>query len=509
MGIKITEAAADSSVTGVELLPVSDGGSPKSVTVTNIKDFVIDQIEAISAGSSVSGSDSVFIMQSGVLKPVDIDLVAQHAIDTIWGKTAETSPDDADVLPLKDGGSTEKTVTLAYLATYIKTTIESAILDVSDLSAATTPADADNLLITVGTTGKKITYANFVAAVYDALSDYVDGLDAVTAGGDTDIFYIIQGGVEKKMTLAQLATYIGTSNPVSGPSSTTTDYLVQWADTGRTTKDGPALVTTVGAVGADTNIPTEQAVREAIGISIIDDLTDIGTAIADADYIMVDDGGAGTARKSVITRLVTYLLTKLSADTLAANTDITTNDATTSLHGLMSKTDKAKLDSISSSADVTDSASVNSAGATMNTDIDISGNTWVVDEDTLSSDLATKVPTQQSVKAYMDARIPQAVDGTLPTGDNSSFDPTKLVYDKTCSDSTGHDVIGLNDGTVVGQMLTIYLGTKSGTDNAIITPATALSYTTITLDAVDEIATLQWQGSSVGWAILYSNGTIA
>jgi hypothetical protein len=38
---------------------------------------------------------------------------------------------------------------------------------------------------------------------------------------------------------------------------------------------------------------------------------------------------------------------------------------------------------------------------------------------------------------------------------------------------------------------------------------TALSYDTITLDAANEIATLQWQGAAVGWAILYTNGTVA
>jgi len=54
-------------------------------------------------------------------------------------------------------------------------------------------------------------------------------------------------------------------------------------------------------------------------------------------------------------------------------------------------------------ADVTDATNVNAAGATMNTDADVSGNTWVVNEDDMTSDLDTKVPTQQSVKAYVDA----------------------------------------------------------------------------------------------------------
>lgn len=38
-------------------------------------------------------------------------------------------------------------------------------------------------------------------------------------------------------------------------------------------------------------------------------------------------------------------------------------------------------------------------------DIDVSGNSWVVDEDTMSSNSATKLPTQQSVKAYVDNTV--------------------------------------------------------------------------------------------------------
>jgi hypothetical protein len=45
------------------------------------------------------------------------------------------------------------------------------------------------------------------------------------------------------------------------------------------------------------------------------------------------------------------------------------------------------------------------SGATLNADTDVSGNSWVVDEDNMASDLDTKVPTQQSVKAYVDSAV--------------------------------------------------------------------------------------------------------
>ena len=64
--------------------------------------------------------------------------------------------------------------------------------------------------------------------------------------------------------------------------------------------------------------------------------------------------------------------------------------------------DHDKLDGIEANADVTDATNVDAAGAVMNSDTSIASMSFVVDEDTMSSNSATKVPTQQSVKAYVD-----------------------------------------------------------------------------------------------------------
>jgi hypothetical protein len=64
-----------------------------------------------------------------------------------------------------------------------------------------------------------------------------------------------------------------------------------------------------------------------------------------------------------------------------------------------------KLANIETAADVTDATNVNAAGALMLSDTSTSGLGIVVDEDNLVSDSATKVPTQQSVKAYVDAGL--------------------------------------------------------------------------------------------------------
>jgi len=71
----------------------------------------------------------------------------------------------------------------------------------------------------------------------------------------------------------------------------------------------------------------------------------------------------------------------------------------------LAKADLLTILNVEDGADVTDADNVDSAGATMNTDTDVSGNSWVLDQDDLSDDDDQKVPTQQSVKAYVDAAV--------------------------------------------------------------------------------------------------------
>jgi hypothetical protein len=60
-----------------------------------------------------------------------------------------------------------------------------------------------------------------------------------------------------------------------------------------------------------------------------------------------------------------------------------------------------KLNGIEALADVTDAANVDAAGAVMNSDTSTASMSFVIDEDSFATDSATKVPTQQSVKAYV------------------------------------------------------------------------------------------------------------
>ena len=64
--------------------------------------------------------------------------------------------------------------------------------------------------------------------------------------------------------------------------------------------------------------------------------------------------------------------------------------------------EKTKLTGIEALADVTDATNVAAAGAVMEGDTTTALMSFVIDEDNMASNLDTKVPTQQSVKAYVD-----------------------------------------------------------------------------------------------------------
>ncbi len=517
--LEIDDMSADDAIGGSEKIPCSDATAPKYITPTQLKNYVIDAIEAISAGTVVADDDKVFILDAtdSVLRPVDVDLVTQQGIDKIWDKTAETSVDDADIFLVKDGGTTEKTVTAAYLAAYILAEIEASILDISDLADGSGAlANDDYMLVTQGTTGKRIQVSDLISDVYDGLAAHVAGKNAVTATADADVFYCIQGGTAKKVALSDIVAHYGSSIDGSG----TQDFLAQWADSD-TLQAGPGITTSVAgfAAGSDSYVPTSKAVRDEMD-TIINDATAIGAALADADTILVDDGAAGTTqRKSALSRVWTWIKAKtdfpLTAIDIDGGTDIGAGLADADLivvdDGAGGTNRKSALSRmwtyIQSKLEAASGVSLTSAKVVTKLVFDESTNDLdVTASDQTSASSSVNYPDIDGMDATA-LVFPTAVDGTLAVGANANFEPTKLVYNKA-TENSGNEVIDLHDGTYLGQMLTIYFGTDGGGD-AVLTPVTAYSYSTITMDTATEIATLQWQGATVGWAILYTNGTVA
>jgi len=184
-------------------------------------------------------------------------------------------------------------------------------------------------------------------------------------------------------------------------------------------------------------------------------------------------------------------------------------------------TDGTKLDGIEANADVTDATNVDAAGAVMNSDTSTTAMQFVVDEDNMSSNSSTKVPTQQSVKAYVDAEVANVVDsapGTLDTlnelaaalGDDANFSTTV-----TNSIATKLPLAG---GTMTGNIVMSGSQTVDGRDlsvdgaklDGIATGATAYSDTDVDTHLNTSTASanevLSWTGTDYDWVAQSGGG---
>jgi len=192
-------------------------------------------------------------------------------------------------------------------------------------------------------------------------------------------------------------------------ASTSADGLMSSGD--KTKLDGIAT-------GAEVNVATNLSVSTTATTNVIASSTGTNTTIGEATSSAAGlmstthhdklDGIATGAEVNVATNL--GQTTGASSLTITSSTgnNVTVAEATSTIAGLMSTTHHDKLDGIETGADVTDATNVNAAGAVMNSDTSTASMSFVVDEDAMGSNSATKVPTQQSVKAYVDNQVAAA-----------------------------------------------------------------------------------------------------
>jgi hypothetical protein len=131
----------------------------------------------------------------------------------------------------------------------------------------------------------------------------------------------------------------------------------------------------------------------------------------------------------------------LKLDDFGAPDDTTDLDATDSLHGLMSKTDKGKLDAIEAAADVTDATNVDNAGAVMEADFDAKGDLMTATADDTPSILSigtdnyilcvsTDTPAWDS---------PATVAATMALDDIGVPDAAVDINDQQLTDAVAHN----------------------------------------------------------------------
>ena len=204
---------------------------------------------------------------------------------------------------------------------------------------------------------------------------------------------------------------------------------------------GTSLVVTAGHGARFPAAPFYVTVHPPSEMPTLDNAEKILVTAKSTDtFTITREQGDTTAKEiEVGWRISNVLFLDDIPDTFDDLTDGSINKAFTS-------TLKTKLDGIEALADVTDAANVDAAGATMNTDTNIKSNSWVLDQDNMSGNDDTKVPTQQSVKAYVDSAISAAKQALMPVGTivvlGVSTNPNTLYGFGTWTAITGRVLVG-------------------------------------------------------------------
>ena len=335
------------------------------------------------------------------------------------------------------------------------------------------PADADYLgqvkFTGESDDGSKEVYAKVTGKIDDASSGTEDGLiefahrkagsNVITGRFKSTVFQLLNGtDLDVDGTITGNLTGNVTGN-VSGSSGSTTGNAatataLQNARTiGGVSFDGTANinlpgVNTSGSQDTSGNAATATALETARTIAGV---SFDGTANISLNNNAITNG-AGYLTSVGTSNITDDAVTYAKIQNVSATNRILGRDSSGA--GSIEEITPANLRTminVEDGADVTDATNVNAAGAVMNSDTSTSAMQFVVDEDNMSSDSATKVPTQQSVKAYVDSQAggTEFADNVFRVKDNSDASK-KLAFE--CSGISGSTTrtmtVPNTDGTI-------------------------------------------------------------
>ena len=212
-------------------------------------------------------------------------------------------------------------------------------------------------------------------------TDDADASGEVTAG----MAMIVTEGT----TFANLRFVLTTNDPITLNTTALTFALTNATPTphaGTHENGGSDEISVLGLSGllADDQNPVTHASEHTDGTDDIQNATAAQKGLATATQITKLDG---------IETAATADQTDAEIKTAYEN-NANTNE--------FSDAEQTKLAGIETLADVTDATNVEAAGAVLESDTTTAAMGFVIDEDDMSSDLDTKVPTQQSVKKFVE-----------------------------------------------------------------------------------------------------------
>lgn len=268
---RIDDVTPDTNVTGVEKVPVSDGGTAKFCTVEQIKDFVATKFAALSNADNVTvNSDGVYLKKDGELKPVAANVFADAIIAFMFDKESETELSETDEIVINRGG-TAKVATVESLAIIIKEIIGTFDVEIEDKDNVDDLEYDDHVLISRGTNGEEpfIQYKSSIGSIVSFVSYYISQGGASEAVDEDDFICTVknmgEGEPRQGIQLRNIGELPFGKGDVKGPSANTANKIPQWdGANSKTLKDGLNLATNITSQSGETEVPTALAVHNAV-----------------------------------------------------------------------------------------------------------------------------------------------------------------------------------------------------------------------------------------------------
>ena len=254
------------------------------------------------------------------------------------------------------------------------------------------------------------------------------GTWSITIGGSTSAAISVDADTADIITAIEGITGIGAGNVVV--TGSVLDFTIQFdsslGNVGTAVIDVANLTGAIGKTGS-IDLNTNQMLELLAGASAVSSTLEIvkyDTGNSTSDTVLQQ---AITCRQDVI------------PDTPASATPFPTYAAASHTH---------------TESDITDLGTA----VTLNADTNLTGNGWFLDTDTLSENDAEKVPSQQSVKAYVDTQIAGLGSSMVFLGS----------YDANTTDPTDGDVGGTYVVTVAGTGVASFWSTALEVGDVII-----------------------------------------
>lgn len=320
----------------------------------------------------------------------------------------------------------------------------------------------------------------FTADAFKPITGFTS-LDLGTSGLKFDNAYVntIKAGANSYMTITNNEIDVSSGNLTLDSAGTIVLDATSGVYIGTDTLEEYIEDITGGSLTSGTGINVTYDDAAGTGTISLSHLGLESLADPNADRILFWDDSAGNTAWLTAGSNITISGTTISS------TDTTYSDATTSVAGLMSTSDKTKLDGIETGANVTDTANVTAAGALMDSEVTNLSQVKAFD----SSDYATAA---QGTKA--DAALPKAggiMTGNITMSGTETVDGRDLSVDGAKLDGieSGADVTDTANVTAAGALMDSELASEAAVKaiNQQLTTTSSPSFTAVSTDTISEV----------------------